>query len=67
MRRRKSVLNRNPGGMKAGEESAFSTGQEVGFREEEFFFLTEQCGYVIENKGWLWKTRAEAGMCMKTK
>ena len=38
MRRRKSVLNRNPGGMKAAEESSFSTGQEACFREEEFFF-----------------------------
>jgi hypothetical protein len=38
MRRRKSVLDRKPGGMKAAEDSSFSTGQEVGFREEEFFF-----------------------------
>jgi len=51
MRRRKSVLNRNPGGMKAAEESSLSTGQEVCFREEEFFFLTGRCGNVIENKG----------------
>ena len=54
MRPRKSVLNRNPGGMKAAEESSSSTGQEVCFREEEFFFLTEQRGNVIENKGRLW-------------
>jgi hypothetical protein len=38
MRPRESVLNRNPGGMKAAEESSFSTGQEVCFREKEFFF-----------------------------
>jgi hypothetical protein len=38
MRRRKSVLDRNPGGMKAAEKSSFSTGQEVRFREKEFFF-----------------------------
>ena len=56
MRRRKSLLNRNPGGMKAAEESSFSTGQEVCFRGEEFFFLIEQCGNVIENKGRLQNT-----------
>jgi hypothetical protein len=38
MRPRKTVLNRYPGGMKAAEESPFSTGHEVSFREEEFFF-----------------------------
>jgi len=47
--------------MKAAEESSFSTGQEVSFREEEFFFLTEQHGDVIENKGWLWKTLDRSG------
>jgi hypothetical protein len=57
MRRRKSVFDRNQGGMKAAEESSFSTGQEVCFREEEFFFLTVQRGNVIENKGTPWKTR----------
>jgi len=57
MRRRKSVLNRDPGAMKAAEESSFSTGHRVRFRGEEFFFLIEQCGDVIENKGWLRKTR----------
>ena len=51
MRRCKSVLDRNPGGMKAAEESSFSTAQEVCFREKEFFFLTERCGNVVENKG----------------
>jgi hypothetical protein len=61
MQRRKSVLNRNPGGMKAAEESSFSTGQEVCFCEEEFFFLTEQRGNVIENKGRLWKTQGLSG------
>ena len=55
-RRRKSVLNRNPGGTKAAEESSFSTGQEVSFRGEEFFFLTERRGNIIENKGRPWKT-----------
>jgi hypothetical protein len=39
MQRPKSVFNRNPGGMKAAEESSFSTGQEVCFREEEFFLF----------------------------
>ncbi|MGB7590903.1 MAG: hypothetical protein WCD04_19855 [Terriglobia bacterium] len=53
--------------MKAAEESAFSTGQEVCFREKEFFFLTEQRGNVVENKGRLWKSRGEAGIYMKTK
>jgi hypothetical protein len=52
--------------MKAGEESSFSTGQEVCFRGKGFFFLTEQRGNVIENKGWLWKSRGEAGKSMKT-
>jgi hypothetical protein len=42
--------------MKAAEESSFSTGQEVCFRGEEFFFLIEQCGNVIENKGRLQNT-----------
>jgi hypothetical protein len=37
--------------MKPAEESSFSTGQEVCFREEEFFFLTQRRGNVIENKG----------------
>jgi hypothetical protein len=37
--------------MKAAEDSSFSTGQEVRFPEEEFLFLTEQCGNVFENKG----------------
>ena len=67
MRPRKSLLNRNPGGMKAAEESSFSTGQEVCFREEEFFFLTEQRGNVIENKGRLWKTQGQSGNVYENK
>ncbi len=67
MRRPKSVLSRNPGGMKAAEESSFSTGQEVCFREKEFFFLTEQRGNVIENKGPLWKTRGLSGNVYENK
>ena len=67
MLRRKSVLNRIPGGTKTAEESSFSTGQEVCFRGKEFFFLTERCGNVRENKGPLWKTQGEAGMYMKTR
>ena len=67
MRRRKSVLDRNPGGMKAAEESSFSTGQEVCFREKEFFFLTEQRGNVIENKGPLWKTLGRSGNVYENK
>ena len=35
--------------------------------EEEFLFLTERCGNIIENKGALLKTRGEAGMYKKTK
>ena len=66
MRRRKSLPNRNPRDMKAAEESSFSVGHEVCFRGEEFFFLTERCGNVLENKGRLWKTRDEAGMYLKT-
>ena len=67
MRRRKSVLYRNPGGMKAAEECSFSTGQEVCFREEEFFFLTERCGNVIENKGRKWKARGLSGNVIEKK
>ena len=67
MRRRKSVLNRNPGGMKAAEESPSSTGQKVCFRGEEFFFLTERSGNVIENKGRLWKTRGLSGNVYENK
>ena len=67
MRRRKSVLNRNPGGMKAAEESSLSTGQEVCFRGEEFFFLTEQCGNIIENKGRPWKTLGLSGNVYENK
>jgi hypothetical protein len=67
MRRRKSALNRYPGAMKAAEESSFSTRQEVRFVDEEFFFLTVQCGDVIENKGWLWKTRSLSGNVYENK
>jgi hypothetical protein len=49
MQPRKSVLNRNPAGMQAAE-FPFSTGRGVSFREEEFFFLSDQSGYVLENK-----------------
>jgi len=38
--------------------------QSVGTVED--LKLNEQCGNVIENKGPLWKTGAEAGMSMKT-
>jgi hypothetical protein len=34
---------------------------------KKFFFLNEQCGNVYENKGPLWKSGPEAGMCMKIK
>ena len=67
MRRRRSVLNRNPGGMKPAEESSFSTGQEVCFREKEFFFLNEQRGNVIENKGRPWKTLGLSGNVYENK
>jgi hypothetical protein len=53
MRRRKSTFDCYPGAVKAAEESSFSTRQEVRFVDEEFFFLTVQCGDVIENKGGL--------------
>jgi hypothetical protein len=53
--------------MKAAEESSFSTGQEVCFRREEFFFLIEQCGDVVENKGRLWKTRGLSGNVYENK
>jgi hypothetical protein len=67
MRRRKSVLSRNPADMKAAGESSFSAGQEACFRRAGFFFLTERRGNVIENKGWLGKTAGQTGMYMKTK
>jgi hypothetical protein len=53
--------------MKAAEESSFSTGQEVCFREKEFFFLIEQHGDVIENKGPLWKTLGLSGNVYENK
>jgi hypothetical protein len=53
--------------MKAAKESSFSTGQEVCFREEQSFFLTEQRGNVIENKGRLWKTRGLSGNLYENK
>jgi hypothetical protein len=56
MRQRKSVLNRNPGGTKAAEESSYSIGQEVCFLGGRILFLTERRGNVIENKGRLWET-----------
>jgi len=58
MRRRKSALNGNLGGMKAAEESAFSIGQEVCFLGGRIIFLTERCANVIENKGRVWKALA---------
>jgi len=38
-----------------------------GKQEKEFFFLYDQYGNVIENKGPLWKTCAGAGMLLITK
>jgi hypothetical protein len=66
MRRRKSALDRSPGGAKAADESSFSTGQKVCFLGGRILFLTERCGNLAENKGRLWKTRDEAGMYLKT-
>jgi hypothetical protein len=67
MLRRTSVLNRIPGGMKAVEESSFSTGQEVCFRGKEFFFLTKQCGNVTENKGRPWRALGLGGNVSENK
>jgi hypothetical protein len=53
--------------MKGAEESSFSTGQEVCFRGEKFFLLTEQCGNVIENKGRPWKTLSLSGNVYENK
>jgi len=67
MRRRKAVVNRNTRGTKTAEECSFSTGQEVCSRGEEFFFLTERCGNVIENKGRLWKAQGRSGNVYENK
>ena len=45
-----------------GRGCYFST---LGFRLLDFEKLNEQSGNVYENKGPLWKTRDNAGMCMK--
>jgi hypothetical protein len=45
----------------------FPIGQKVCIREEEFFFLIEQYGDVIENKGPLWKTLGLSGNVYENK
>jgi hypothetical protein len=39
----------------------------AGEAQERELFLHEQCGNVVENKGPLWKSCAEAGMLLITK
>jgi hypothetical protein len=67
MRRGKSVLDRNPGGTVAAEESSFSSGQEVCFCKEEFFFFMQQCRNVTENKGRPWKAQRGSGNVYENK
>jgi len=37
------------------------------FYQRDFLFLTERGGNLVENKGWLWKTRRRSGNVAENK
>ena len=54
------------GNVEEASDSDISSDNSQSVGTVEDLKLNEQCGNVIENKGPLWKTGAEAGMSMKT-